>query len=935
MPKSEPGVVWIVAAEPDLVSDVEANIAAVGRRVVAIPLGHTARPNPAAPDAIVFCLRGDCEEHRSALAAWAREHPTLDILAVTPNAESLPQLLPLGVAGCLSPPLSPTVLDAFLTRSAQRQRRIDELQRDLQRYRHVIEHVPIGIFELRDGLVTYANEEALRILSSDRSGLLGRSLEPFVTAEDRGRLRAALAASGEPGAAAHPVVVHLPAGSNGRTTIAEIRLRRIDAPGGARIEGILRDLTQETRRNRLHRRVLELGEIILAERDIDRILQLVLDTITEYSGFKRAVLSLYDLSIPVPFEGDVYKLLASGLSRDEFDTLLQQNPMPVHERTLAFDDRFRLGPAYYIPHDQTPWSPDRGLSGTVSLAGWHKDDFLFIPLRGTAGIIGSISVDDPIDGSAPTVESIEPVSYLANFAALAVERVYKLTQLQKQKERLHGLAEFGGELAQIGDVSSLCDAAARRIQQDMNYDFCAIWIVDGEELVQLGVASRPIFPPEQVPERGIRAPLEGPGLIRWALQHGNVAIAPDVRRDDRYRGSRTSIRSAMAIPVIGRKGALGAIGVESQRLAAFGDQDVEVLSTLVSQLSITISALRRREALSRIYALGQRISAASTIDQIVAGTLDFLIEQFDYQYSVLFLSDERGHLRVTGVRGPYEKRGVREGWVLPAGVGIVAWVAEHRRPALVDDVRSDPRYYEAFPGTRSELSVPILFSGRLLGVINVESPRIGFFDDEDRQLLDVIANHVAIALSNLASQESLRDQAVRDSLTGLYNRHYFNAIIASELSRSDRYNRPLSLMMIDVDGFRAVNNTHGHLKGDEVLQEVARLLRENVRASDRVIRYGGDEFLVFMPETASEAAAIAERLRSSIGRLPERTGIPDLSIGLSIGIYTRTPREARSLESILEEVDRRMYADKRSKPMEATDDDHPPSSHDGRRLAGG
>jgi diguanylate cyclase (GGDEF)-like protein len=238
----------------------------------------------------------------------------------------------------------------------------------------------------------------------------------------------------------------------------------------------------------------------------------------------------------------------------------------------------------------------------------------------------------------------------------------------------------------------------------------------------------------------------------------------------------------------------------------------------------------------------------------------------------------------------------------------------------VADVLADPRYYEAFSGTRSELAVPILFGGNLLGVINIESQQESFFDDEDRQLLEVVANHLAIALSNLASQQTLREQAIRDPLTGLFNRHYFNSIIASELSRGDRYERPMSLMMIDIDGFRTVNNEFGHLRGDDVLRSIARMLEESVRAADRVIRYGGDEFLVLMPETdgKGDASVVEERLRARIKEIPGLTGIEGHKIDLSIGIYTRLPKEERSLEAILEEVDRRMFADKRAKH---TDDD--------------
>ncbi|MDD5646024.1 MAG: GGDEF domain-containing protein, partial [Candidatus Bipolaricaulis sp.] len=156
---------------------------------------------------------------------------------------------------------------------------------------------------------------------------------------------------------------------------------------------------------------------------------------------------------------------------------------------------------------------------------------------------------------------------------------------------------------------------------------------------------------------------------------------------------------------------------------------------------------------------------------------------------------------------------------------------------------------------------------------------------------------------------------------GLFNRHYFNSIIAPELNRGDRYARAFSVMMIDVDGFRAVNNRFGHLRGDEVLQQVAIFLNENVRASDRVIRYGGDEFLVFMPETVEEEAnLVAERLRDRILLVPRRTGIGDLDVGLSIGIYTREPGDTRSLESLLTEVDRRMYSDKRSRHIDRADE---------------
>jgi len=672
---------------------------------------------------------------------------------------------------------------------------------------------------------------------------------------------------------------------------------------------------------RLHRVVLELGGVIVGEHDIDRILQLVLDTITEYSGFRRAVLALYDVTAPDPIAGAVTKILSSGLSREEETALAAQPSLSPEQRRLVLADEYRLGAGYYVPHDRAPWAQSLGLAGTVSMAGWHPDDLLFIPLRGSAGVVGTISVDDPVDLNAPSRESIEPIARLASFAALAIERVMKWSELEAQNARLHSLSQFGDQTAQIQSVAELCDAAARRICVDPAHAFAAVWLRDGENLALEGVAARGMLPPKEIPTRGARIPVEGEGLTRWAVRYMEPAVVDDALADARYHPSRPSIRSMAAIPILGRKGVRGVMDVESQRLAAFNEQDVVALSSMASQLSVALDALGRRDALSRIYALGQRISQSGTVSEVVTSTLDFLAEQFSYPLSSVLLDTRDGHLFVAGLRGAYAERGVAEGWEVPAGEGVVSWVARNRRYALVHDVATDPRYLEVLPGIRSEVAVPLLFAERLIGVLNVESPLPNFFDDEDRIVLEVIANHLATALANLESQESLREQTVRDSLTGLFNRHYFNSIIAPELARSDRYARPFTLMMLDVDNFRAVNNRLGHLMGDEVLQDVSRLLLDYVRESDRVIRFGGDEFLIFMPETSEEeAAVVAARLREQVIALPRKKGVADIPMGLSIGVYTRQPREKWSLEALLEEVDRRLYADKRARHVERADD---------------
>ena len=873
------------------------------------------------PYAIVIVHGASSTADRPSMIERLRAQCKAPILVVEDTAASSLPLLQwlnpgiLQIAGDVRGDILPWILEAAARVQAQ--------HAQVVRYREMLRSAPVGVFEVSDGHLTYVNDYLLERTGYTLEELRARPIQDLVIPEDRDRMLQAMRDLPDraPGAAPN-VYRFLTAG--GAMFVGEIRSRMVSREGRYRFEGTLRDITQDTRILRLHRIVLELTEVILAEQDIDRILQSVLDTIVEYGGFRRAVLTLYDLSIPLPFEGAVRKIMTSGLTEEERREILTQEPIAIENRPLIYSERFRLGSAYYIPHDEIPWTEEHGISGTVTIDGWHPDDYLFIPLRGADGIIGTISVDDPLDQNVPSLESIEPVAFLANFAALAVERVFKLQYMRRQTAQLHGLATLGNELARLDNERMLCEIVAQRVQESMDYEICGVYLLDGIRFVHEAVAGREEIPPSGIPEKGTRVLAEGPGIHRWVLKYGEPALIPDVSRDPRYAGPPGTIRSYLAVPIPGRRATLGVLYAASFRIGAFGEQDLEIFATVASHLTTALSAVRRRLALSRVFSFGQRLAMASSVSDAITSTLTFLVEQFDFQMSSILMLQHDGSLRVEGVSGDFPSAHIAKGWTMTTESGVIGWVARNRRPLLVADVHADGRYFEAFPMTKSELAVPILFDEQVLGVINVESTQVAFFDDEDRQLIEVVATYLAISLSNIRSREDLHEQAVRDPLTGLFNRHYFNSIISSETNRSDRYDRPLSLMMLDIDGFRAVNNRMGHLQGDEILQRVARMIERNVRDADRVIRYGGDEFLVVMPETngKGDAERVAARLRRDIRMILEGTPAEalGLSLGLSIGVYSRAPGDRKSMEEILEEVDRRMYADKRSRNEDRADD---------------
>ena len=162
------------------------------------------------------------------------------------------------------------------------------------------------------------------------------------------------------------------------------------------------------------------------------------------------------------------------------------------------------------------------------------------------------------------------------------------------------------------------------------------------------------------------------------------------------------------------------------------------------------------------------------------------------------------------------------------------------------------------------------------------------------------------------TEELLKEKAFRDPLTGLYNRHYFDESIQRELKRSQRYKRPFTVMMTDLANFKRVNDQLGHQEGDRVLRDVAHLVQGQVRESDWVIRYGGDEFLIILPETGVQIEVLAERLRRVVSEWAEGS-VPEVKIEIDIGWATWTSNTDFSLARLLKIADHNMYAEKEAR----------------------
>jgi len=175
------------------------------------------------------------------------------------------------------------------------------------------------------------------------------------------------------------------------------------------------------------------------------------------------------------------------------------------------------------------------------------------------------------------------------------------------------------------------------------------------------------------------------------------------------------------------------------------------------------------------------------------------------------------------------------------------------------------------------LCIPLKAKDNILGVINVADKvnpaQENIFTEEDMRFLAIICNYAAIALENALLYGEVKNLAITDGLTGLYNHRYFQKNINSEVTRVRRYLRPLSLMMFDIDFFKNFNDTYGHPMGDLVLKEISKAIKKNVRKVDIACRYGGEEFAVILPETKiKDTILVAEKIRSSVEKIRFNTG---------------------------------------------------------------
>ena len=312
------------------------------------------------------------------------------------------------------------------------------------------------------------------------------------------------------------------------------------------------------------------------------------------------------------------------------------------------------------------------------------------------------------------------------------------------------------------------------------------------------------------------------------------------------------------------------------------------------------------------------INSSLDLDEVLNRILDNVDKVVPYDTANIALVDEQDVARLVKVKG-YEKFTSRD-LVLSFERQVedlpnLKKMAESGKSALISDTEGDAEWVKDIPGSgwiRSYIGAPIKRKEKLLGFINLEAATPDFFKTKHLSRLQALADQAAIAIENAQLFEEMEKLAITDSLTGLFNRRYFFAFAENEIERSKRYNKHLSIIMMDIDHFKKINDNFGHQIGDQVLKQIADICLAILRRVDVMCRYGGEEFAVLLPETeVSDAAHAAERMCTAISSLRLKTEKGDVSVSASIGV-AEMDKSRGSFEKLLAAADAALYSAKES-----------------------
>ena len=498
---------------------------------------------------------------------------------------------------------------------------------------------------------------------------------------------------------------------------------------------------------------------------------------------------------------------------------------------------------------------------------------------------------------------------IGNQVSMAIENWRLVREGERHDEVLRALDTVGRDMREILDLRKQVETLGRNMKD----------LLGGCEF-GLAMQDSPERPLETV------VPFERWSSVRTAMRKPASDLEEEVARTRKVRvlvedwqwmkfssdlaDMTPRVRTWCGVPLHFSDGSMGVLTVANfERERAISPEQLELIQVLAHEAAGAFEKARtfkreqrRSSHLTLLNEIGRKATSVLNPKELLPSTCNQVREAFGYDLARIEVMDRESDELVVEAESGYGPEIVGRRTLL--GIGSAGAAAERREPVVANSLGSSAAHTALAPNVRSSLSLPLEYKDELMGVLTLESHREHAFSDQDVVTLKTLADQLSIALHNARAFQNALEEAITDGLTGLKTHRYFMEELERELRRAQRSDRIFSVIMMDLDGFKGVNDQNGHLQGDRVLSIVAKVLTDQVRQSSIVARYGGDEFSILMPDARVEQAqALAERLRESIVK-DKFLASHHITASFGIAAY---PDHGSTHEEILHVADAGMY----------------------------
>jgi diguanylate cyclase (GGDEF)-like protein/putative nucleotidyltransferase with HDIG domain len=665
----------------------------------------------------------------------------------------------------------------------------------------------------------------------------------------------------------------------------------------------------EEERRRIERNMLALSNLNLATSsfsggEIQKMLAQALDRVLNVARIPSGVLALHygDGNGPA-------SIVATGVS-DSFSAEIQKDRLNDFTVTLVA----RMG-GLVVLRDLARDANWVALEKEESfrrvrqlLLGQGMRTVVGISLQAKERVFGVLLLGTP-DNRNFTPAELRLLLALGHQIGMAVENSYLVQQTSRRSEELHLLNEIGRALSSTLEP----DALFERIYAEMRrlFDVSSLFIAFQDQKPKQIRFEIEVVDGVRLPKRVRPA---GNHMAEYVVSSGQPLLIRDKFSEETNRigfEPQRQAGSVCAVPLILYDRAIGVMAVHSMQERAFDEGHVELLRVLASEAAVAIENARlfsQEQNKSRQLTLINNISshAITTLDpqEMLSKIVAEIEKAVPYDHiGIAILDYSSKELMIQAEAGT---RRDALGRHVTLGEGLIGQAARTGQMVVVPEVNANsPRPILA--GTLSAIALPVSYGEQMLGVLYVESSEKCEFPEDEVRLLRTLADLFAGALHNALTFQKAQEQAITDGLTGVKTHRFLMEALSSEWKRSTRANRPFALVLMDLDRFKFVNDFYGHLEGDVVLQRVGHILEQNCRRSDVVARYGGDEFVILMPETTVDSARqLAGKLRGWVAADPL---LRDKNITASFGI-AGFPIHGSTPQELIQVADSSMYLSK-------------------------